>query len=155
MVMDFKIVDLQPQNALAIREEVSNQEVSKKIREIFGELMAFFQRNRVQMAGPPFALYHSWSDTKTVMEVGFPVAVQVKGEGRVQPVVLPAGKTVTGFHMGPYERLCETYGNMQKWMAEKGVKPASRMWEVYMTDPEKEKDPAKFVTQLFWLIEPQ
>ncbi len=153
MNQDFNIAELKSQNALAIREEVSNQEIAKKMGDIFCELMAFFQKNRIDVTGPPFALYHSWSNTKTAMEVGFPVAAPVRGGGRVQPVVLPAGKVVTGVHMGPYDKLVETYGKMHKWMTEKGVKPASKMWEVYMTDPEKEKDPAKFVTQLFWPIE--
>ena len=153
MEKGFSIVELKPQDALAIKEEVANPEIPRRMGEIFGELMAFIQRNRVQAAGPPFALYHSWNDAKTVMEVGFPIASPVKGDGRVQPLVLPGGRVVNGSHVGPYDRLQETYGAMMKWMAEKGVKPAARMWEVYMTDPQKEKDPSKFVTQLFWPIE--
>lgn len=153
MENDFRIVELGPQNALAVKDEVSHQEIPKRMGEIFGELMSFMQRNRIQAAGPPFVLYHSWSGAKTVMEVGFPVASPVKGEGRVQPMTLPAGKVVTGVHNGPYDKLMVSYARMQKWMEAKGVKPAGKMWEVYMTDPAIEKDPTKYVTQLFWPVE--
>ena len=154
MGYDFKIVELEAQTALAIKEEVSNQEIGKKMGEFFGELMAFSQKKVIQMSGPPFALYHSWNDQKTVMEVGFPAPASVKGEGRIKPISLPGGRVVTGFHIGPYNRLMESYQKMQDWMTKQGVKPANKMWEVYLTDPEKEKDPAKYVTQLFWPIEP-
>jgi len=153
MDQDFKIVEMKSQNAMAIKEEVANREIPKKMGDIFCKLMTFIQKNRVQVAGPPFTLYHSWSDTKTVMEVGFPVAAPAKGEGRIKPMALPGGKIIVGTHMGPYDRLHETYRKMMEWAAEKELKPAGRMWEVYLTDPEKEKDPAKFVTQLFWPVE--
>lgn len=41
---------------------------------------------------------------------------------------------------------------MMDWMAEKGLRPAGKMWEVYLTDPEKE-NPERYMTKVFWLIE--
>lgn len=85
--------------------------------------------------------------------IGFPTATAVEGEGDVGPTFLPSGKSVSGFHFGPYGRIGETYKRMMDWMAEKGLRPAGKMWEVYLTDPEKEKDPERYMTKVFWLIE--
>ena len=123
MTSEFKIIEANPQPALAIREEVFNQEIGKKMGELFGELMEFFMRKRIQVTSPPFTIYHSWNSQKTVMEVGFPVASPMEGEGRIRYITLPSGKVATGYHVGPYERLMESYQKLQDWMKEKGLKP--------------------------------
>lgn len=107
----------------------------------------------MQVTGPPFSLYHSWNEHKTVMVIGFPTATVLEGEGKIEPVFLPGGKAVTGFHVGPYSRMGVTYKRMMDWMTERKLRPAGKMWEVYLTDPEKERDPEKFVTQIFWPLE--
>ncbi len=46
-----------------------------------------------------------------------------------------------------------TYKRMMDWMTERKLRPADKMWEVYLTDPEKDRDPEKLVTQIFWPLE--
>ncbi len=148
----FEVIEAQPQAGLAIREKVGNAEIPAKMGEFFGEIAAYTGRKGIGLIGPPFALYHSWSDTDTDMEVGFPVASPDPGEGRVRPTTLPGGRVVTGLHFGPYDKLVETYTAMQTWIQEQGLSPASKMWETYLSDPDVEKDPAKWVTRLFWPV---
>jgi effector-binding domain-containing protein len=149
---DFKIIELTEQPALAIRETVAVADIPAKMQEFFGELGRFIKAVNIAIAGPPFALYHSWNDRETVMEVGFPVVPGAAGEGRIQPTALPGGKAVTGMHFGPYDKLVESYNAMTAWMKANGLEAAGRMWETYLTDPDREKDPAKWVTQLFWPV---
>jgi effector-binding domain-containing protein len=33
-----------------------------------------------------------------------------------------------------------------------GRRPASTMWEVYLTDPEEEPDPARWRTEVYWPV---
>jgi len=152
MSHDFKIVELAEQPGLAIRETVSNSEIPAKMKEFFGELWRFIKAGNVEIAGPPFALYHSWNERDTVVEVGFPVGPGAVGEGRIQAMALPGGKVVAGMHAGPYEKLVDSYHAMMAWMKANGHEPAGRMWETYLTDPEMEKDPAKWLTQMFWPV---
>lgn len=156
MAIEFRIVELQEQPGLAITEQVAFWSIGKKWGELFGELMAHFQKNGIQMAGPPFTVYRSWGTMKVTMEVGLPVAEPSKavGDGRVKAMSLPAGKAVTGVYVGPYGKISSGYKEMQEWMAAQKVKPAGAMWEVYLTDPEIEKDQSKLQTQIFWPIEP-
>lgn len=153
MSHDFTVEELTPQPAISIRAAVPNDLIGKTMGELFAELMAFAARKGVQLSGPPFAMYHSWDDHKTDMEVGFPLPLEIGGEGRVRGTVIPGGRALVGHHVGPYERLVESYGKMQAWAGMRGLRLAPRMWEVYLTDPQQEKDPGKYVTKLFWPLE--
>jgi effector-binding domain-containing protein len=153
MKLDIKIIETKPEHALAIREVVPNAQIGQRMGPIFGELMAYFGKSKVMMTGPPFAMYHSFDGEKTDMEVGFPVAGPQKGEGRVKPCTLPGGRVVTATHVGPYEKIVETYTEMQKWIEAKGLKPKKAMWERYLNGPDTVKDPSEYITELFWPIE--
>ncbi len=150
MEHDFKVEEMAPQPALAIRETAAAAEIPAKMGECFDALGKFFGERGIPFAGPPFALYHSWSDEATVMDVGFPVPPGTPGEGRIEAILLPGGRVVTGTHIGPYEKIVETYTAMMDWMKAQGLRPAGHMWETYLTDPQAEPDPAKWVTRLFW-----
>lgn len=142
-----------PQTALAIREVVPNDQIGQKMGQIFGELMAYFGKSKVMMTGPPFALYHEFDKEKMDMEVGFPVNGPQRGEGRIKPCTLPGGKVVTATHVGPYERIVDTYMEMQKWIEANGHKPKKVMWERYLNGPDTVKDPSEYITEVFWPIE--
>jgi effector-binding domain-containing protein len=152
MSHDFNVQELQPQPGLAIRETVANAEIPAKMAELFAELGRFIAAKAAPVIGPPFAYYHSWNEKETVVEVGFPVAAGAAGEGRIRPMSLPGGKVVTGLHVGPYDKLVESYTAMTAWMKSQGHVPASFMWEVYLSDPMQEKDPSKWMTKMCWTL---
>jgi len=153
MKLNIKIIETKLEQGLSIREVVPNAQIGPKMGQIFGELMAYFGKSKVMITGPPFAMYHSFDQEETDMEVGFPVAEPHKGAGRIRSSTLPGGKVVTATHVGPYEKLMDTYTEMQKWMEAKGLKPKKVMWERYMNGPDTVKDPNEYITQLFWPIE--
>jgi effector-binding domain-containing protein len=150
MMKDIKVVNLQPMKCMAIEQEVENDKIPMMMVKMFQELSIFFQKNRLSMAGPPFAYYYSWSDQKTHMSVGFPVTDQIEGDSRVGPFMLPGGDVVNAMHIGPYDKLVESYMAMQGWMTKNHLKPAGYMWEAYLSDPDKEKDSEKWMTDMYW-----
>ena len=52
-------------------------------------------------------------------------------------------------HVGPYDTLHQTYSDMQAWIVSQGRRPSSFMWEVYLTDPQMDPDPAKWRTEIY------
>jgi effector-binding domain-containing protein len=153
MKSQIKVIDIEPQSALAIREVVPITQIPSKMGQFFMELSVHFKKNGIVMTGPPFTLYHEFGKGMIDMEVGFPVSKPQVGEGMVKPCTLPGGKVVTTIHVGPYDKIEKTYSQMQQWMSEKGVKPKNMMWEKYLNDPQTVKDPEQYVTELFWPIE--
>lgn len=148
---DIQLIDAKEQPAFTVRERVKNSDIPTAMGRMYGELVGFMQRKGVQVAGPPFAYYHSWSDQEVDLECGFPVAAPVSGEGKVKPFTLPAVKAVTAMHVGPYHKLMETYTEAERWMRANGHEPATYMWELYLNEPNK-VPPEQLMTQIFWPI---
>ena len=76
----------------------------------------------------------------------------IEPEGEAHSLVLPGGRAVVLVHTGPFETLRETYAQLQAWMNEQRVQPATGMWECYLTDPVTEPDPARWQTKIVWPI---
>lgn len=148
---EMKVVMTMPQQAIAIRERVKTGDIPQAFGRMFRELMPVIQKE-VRCVGPPFAFYHSWSDEETDMEVGFPIAGEGVTKGAIRPFQLPAVTAVTAMHVGPYDRLMETYNEMLEWMKANGKRPAGYMWEEYLNSPD-DVPPEKLMTRLIWPFE--
>jgi len=147
---------------VTIRDEA--ERVTAVVHEVVpvADLPAFFGRalaevagvageQGVMLAGPPFALYHGMPGPQGVdVEAGFPVAGQVRGTGHVVASRLPGGPTATALHVGPYERLEQTYAAVRDEIATGGLQPAPDMWEEYLSDPAAEPDPQTWRTVVHW-----
>ena len=149
MSLEIEVVDLEESNYLGIREVVDISTISTKMGEFFGELFAFFGRKGIQPAGPPFAIYHGFSPPQVDMESAVPVLAPVEGEGRVSAGKLPSGKALRAMHIGPYDRLHETYNFMTAYAKEKDLELSPLIWEYYLTDPNTEPDPSKWRTEIY------
>jgi hypothetical protein len=89
MNSQIKVIEIEPQSALAIREVVPVAQIPSKMGQFFGELNVHFKKNGIVMAGPPFTLYHDFGKDRIDMEVGFPVKKTPSRRGRDQ-VLHPA-----------------------------------------------------------------
>ncbi len=147
-----KVIEAIEQPILAVRAKIKVAEIPSFVGRAFGEVAAYMQRKRIPMAGPPFSIYHAWSDDGFDVEAGFPAAKPEKGEGNVKASSLPGGKVATVMHVGRYEDLGKTYSTLENWMKAKGYVPGSCMWEVYLNSPEEVSSPEQLMTQLFWPI---
>lgn len=148
---EIKLITTSAQAAAAIRKKIDVREIPQTMGELYGELAQFLRSHGVQIIGPPFAYYHSWSDESVDLECGFPVNGKFSDEGRVHNFVLPAVKAVMATHLGPYSTLMDTYTKMAEWMRAQGHEPAGYMWESYLNEPGKVPD-AELMTACFWPI---
>ena len=144
------IVTTDARKAIAVREKVRTGDSPQAVGRMFGELMPLIGKE-VVCTGPPFALYHSWSKEETDMELGFPISGEGISSGRVHTIELPAVRAATTLHVGPYDRLMETYDRMNAWMGESGHRPADYLWEEYLNSPD-DTPPEKLMTRIYWPI---
>ncbi|MFA5312935.1 MAG: GyrI-like domain-containing protein [Methanomassiliicoccales archaeon] len=150
MIKDIRMVEIAPINGMSVRGVVAFENIAKSVGESYGDVIGYMMRNGIQPNGPPFAFYHSYDDRSTDMEAGFPCAEVMEGEGRVKAMTLPGGKVVAAMHIGPYDKLAESYNEMLRWMSENSLKPRTEMWEVYLNSPDEVKDPSQLVTEIYW-----
>ncbi|GJP82635.1 hypothetical protein CLOP_g12868 [Closterium sp. NIES-67] len=61
----------------------------------------------------------------------------------------PEVKAAAMWHIGPYQKLGDTYKALCAWIRAQGKYPGSLMFEEYYTNPMEEKDPAKYKTRVY------
>jgi len=155
-----KLAHRDEQPYVAIRSQVTMQELGTVLPPLIGEVFGWLGSKGVEPAGAPFWRYLVIDmEAKLEIDVAVPVATAVAGEGRIIADVLPAGRYAVLMHTGPYDDLIEVTAALLAWAEEKGLVwdkwsagPRGEGWrariETYFTDPTEEPDPAKWETEL-------
>jgi effector-binding domain-containing protein len=91
------------------------------------------------------------SDTAD-LEVGFPTDRPVTAVGGVTASSLPAGRVVRSVHHGSFDGLPQAWERLATWIADQGLTPSGPVWEVYLTEPRPDMDPADLRTELNWPV---
>ncbi|QCB98733.1 AraC family transcriptional regulator [Arthrobacter sp. PAMC25564] len=153
---DIKSSQLKEQPTAVVRETVPMNALRDFFSRAFGAVMGAVQQQHVQLAGPPFALYRGMPTDVVDVEAGFPLAAPFTpaggGDTGVSAGSLPSGHAYEAMHIGPYEKLQQTYGAIQARMQADGVTPGEAMWEYYLSDPAAEPDPSKWKTLVVWPV---
>ena len=107
------------------------------------------------IAGPAFAVYRGDPSARFDLEIGFPVtspvAGPIAGPVTVEPSELPVGPSLTLSHLGSYDALHEGWGRLAGEAAAQGLVPRC-FFEVYVTEPTPDTDPATLRTDLYLMV---
>ena len=151
------------QHYAAIPAAVTMDGISAAVDDAFPELFGWLAGQGIAPAGPPLIRYLIIDMAGDLqIELGVPVAAPVTASGRVRPGVLPEGRYAVLRHTGPYDGLMASNAALLQWAQEKGIAfdtwdtAGGEAWrgraEHYLTDPSQEPDPAKFETDVAFLI---
>jgi len=149
--MEYKIVSerLGRQPYVAIRTTVRIDRISQVMGPVYGDLFGWLGQKGLAATGAPWARYLAVGPEECELELAAPVDVETAGDARVIGGVIPGCDVVKTLHMGPYDELVAAYRAMADWMTAKGAQAAGAMWEVYLTDPTQEPDPASWQTLVY------
>jgi effector-binding domain-containing protein len=136
--------------ALTIKTSCKPDQISKSLGECYGEISAYMKKNKLEFAGQPFAIYHKYGPQGVEMEAGIPVAKAGKSSGRIQAKELKAGPVAMVAHYGKYEDSEKAHAFVDSWLTQNKKQVTGSPWEVYVTDPAKEKDPNKWLTEVYY-----
>jgi effector-binding domain-containing protein len=130
-------------------------QIGPKLGELYGKIGAELKEANGKMAGPVFAIYHTFAPgNKIVLEAGVPVDKKIeKTSAPVKYWETKAGKVVSLDYYGPYDKMQPAYDQVKKWAQDNNKKLADAPWEIYVGDPGVEKDPMKILTQLVYYVE--
>jgi len=149
----YQIVERTAQPVACIRLACKPGEISKALAIALPEVMAHINAVGGKMAGAPYSRYHAITADSIDLEAGIPISKPIEERGRVKSGELPGGRTVTGWHIGPYEQLKAAHEALAAFVAASKATARGGPYEVYWTDPGMVPDPAKWRTQLFQPIE--
>ncbi|MGO3181820.1 MAG: SRPBCC family protein [Aequorivita sp.] len=130
-------------------------ELDNKTKPMMNEVMGFVTRNKLNTAGDPFTIYNQIDDANNtvIFSTGVPVREQVitpEGSPVVCGFMDPVSAVKTTLK-GNYKHLAEAYTKTRQYIEKNGfqVDPDGKMFEVYLTDPEKVPNPADWITEVY------
>lgn len=104
--------------------------------------------------GPAFSLHHRLPTDTCDIEVGIPVdrpleaSLSTDSGITLTPSVLPAGAIAITSHLGAYDQLDQAWGQFLQEITAAGHELALPFWEIYVTEPAPDIDPATLRTDL-------
>lgn len=149
----IEVRQLPPRHVASIRDEVARDDLTEALGRIFQAVGAAIARQGVEADGAPFARYHDYGDVVD-LEAGRAVPAPIEADGDVKPGLLPGGPAAIAVHRGPYEGLAATYDALGTWIERSTREANGGPWELYLTDPGSEPDPANWLTQICWPLKP-
>jgi effector-binding domain-containing protein len=133
-----------------VREEIPENDLAEAMGRMFQTVMTALREQGVEPTSPPFARYHAFGEVVD-LEAGVIVKSPIAPAGAVKPGDLPAGPAAIAVHTGSYETLGATYAAMRRWLEANPAQEANGgPWELYITDPSDEPDPAKWMTEVIF-----
>ena len=138
------------QKAIMINVSCTKVDVAAKFGDAMGKLAKYAAKNHAKMTGPPFAVYHHWQHDSFIFDACAPIDKKLKGEGDIKYSDMKGRKALKTDYHGSYMNMEPTYMSIEKWMKENNKKANGDSWEVYVTDPQKEKDTAQWLTEIYY-----
>ena len=150
--LKFQIKNVSPQYVLLLKGKSSLQNIGQDMGPMYGKVYGYMGAKAINPVGPPIALYFSEPGPDWEIGVAVPAPKGTLGQDAIVSTTLPGGKMVSTMHIGPYEKLNESWNALTDWMKKGDYKPAGPGREVYLIGPSLESDPSKFRTELLWPV---
>jgi AraC family transcriptional regulator len=147
---------LSPQTVLVTRRRIRESEVAATLGQILPAIFMYAQKSGFALAGQPFTRYLDIGRGAMEIEGGMAISGTARGEGAIELSELPGGTVAVATHIGPYDKLADTHGVIDAWLAANAstYARAGAPWEVYVTDPGETPNPAEWKTDVFYPIKP-
>lgn len=152
MLQNPEIVTTAPQPTAVVRATVAMDQIRDFYDTAFG---AVIDATTEQGVGVLAAFGHYLSaPTDTVeLEVGFTTDRPITAVGEVAAGELPGGEVARATYLGGYDGLGAAWQELFDWVTGQGRTVGESMWEVYVTEPSPELDPATLRTDLYWPLQ--
>lgn len=147
--------------AVVSQRDFPMYEMSSLMDGTFAHLAEALEEVGIHPIGPAFALHHRMPVDTADLEVGFPVdkpleqTLKLPSDLEVTGSVLPAGRVGWISHVGGYGALAEAWGAFTEGIGESEEQMAYPFWELYVTEPSPDADPATLRTDLFTMLKPR
>ncbi|MBI1315650.1 hypothetical protein GC167_02155 [bacterium] len=154
-VAPAEVVNVQKLTYFYARRAVKSAEITADLfAQAYGEVMGYLAEDASKVNGAPFAIAELWDEEtdNNVLLIAMPCTSAKPGNAAVQKGVLPAGKAVKVVYTGPYEGSAMGHEAASAYMETNGLESNGAPWESYVNDPGEVKDPALYITEVFYPI---
>lgn len=145
---DPEIGNVEPATTAVIRKVLPLAGLSGFFDDAFRRLPTAITAQGVTITGAAFALYRAFSPDRVDLEAGFTTDGVIEPVDDVVPASLPGGRIARVVHAGGFDGLAGSWQRLHEWIGAQGLRPGAVWWEVYLTQPSPEMDPADLRTEL-------
>ncbi len=147
----FEIVEHEARVTAVVRGTVAMTDLAGFFDRSFGLLAPTLADQGVVPQSAAFALYRSVPTDVVDLEVGFVTDRAVQPTDDVVVSELPGGTVARTVHAGSFDGLGDAWGALMGQVVAQGRTPGT-MWEVYLTEPSPDMDPADLRTELVVVV---
>ena len=147
----MEIKNVQERQTAAVRTSTPVEKLPEVMGICYGEVIEHLGSKGIQPAGPPFAIYYNMDMTNLDVAIGFPVASEVEGNGRVEVGKIPGGKAAVEMHLGPYDKIGDAYERLSAFVKDEGLEIDTCTYEFYLNDP-GETPPEQLQTEIYFPV---
>jgi len=152
----YKINEIttEPKTYVGIKKTVTFDKISSFFAENYPVVMADIKKAKLQPSEPMSGLYFTFDEKTMMTDVVAAVPVSgAKGKvGKSETFTTKGGKTLEVDFYGDYKNLGAAHNQIKAYIAEKKMKFIAPVLEEYITDPMSEKDPAKWLTKIYYFV---
>lgn len=141
---------LAPQPVLVTRRRITASEIAETLSQILPAIFVHAQAAAIPLVGPPFTRYLTTGLGLLTIAGGMPIGGPARDEGDIEVSELPGGLAAVAVHAGSYDTLAQTHTAVERWIEANGHVSAGAPWEVYVTDPGEQPDPADWRTEVIY-----
>lgn len=124
--------------------------IRESMGSAFREVWDYMQAAAILPAGPAISVYSGYDEVRLTFRAGFVLVPNdtLKADDDIRADVTPACTALHTVHIGPYDRLSETWGELMAHVEKLGLKAGWPCWEIYTDDPDT-TPPAELHTELY------
>lgn len=133
----------------------STAALTSKRKKMIPQVRLYMQQNNIAIDGSPMRVYNNIDEANgtVIISTGLPTSSRVitTPESEVLCGFLPSQKVVKTTLRGNYEHLPEAWRAAKKFISANGyeLNKQANPFEVFLTDTEKVKNPAEWVTEIY------
>ncbi|HEY9126442.1 MAG TPA: GyrI-like domain-containing protein [Acidobacteriaceae bacterium] len=148
MIETPQIVRTEPRHYAALQLVVPREQIGRVMGPGVQQIYRVLAIQGIEPSGPWFTHHFKRPNPDFDFEICIPVEEPIESAGEVYPEVWPAMRVARAVFHGDYSRLPGAWGEFTGWIAAQGLREAKDLWEVYTVNPDSEKNPANWRTEL-------
>ena len=150
-----EIVEIEPQTTAVIGGIIPVGDLTTFFDRAFSRLPGILADQGVSPIGAAFAWYEEPPLDTVDIQVGFPTDRAIETAGDVVAARLPGGRVARLVHEGSFDGRGDSGSRLMGWVIGNGHQPTGGFWEVYLTEPSPDMDPATLRTELNCPLAPE
>ncbi len=160
----MEIVTLKERKALIISDSLGMFKLAKAMGAAYPKIKSYLDSNNVIYNSAPFTSYvvDNWEKTvnmsgfsmvlsvftqKWIIEMGYEIEGELENKDDMTVITLPSDEYIETMHIGPYQKVGDTYKKIYAFSEKGGRKLGGKSYEYYLNDP-KETSKEKLETRV-------